>query len=211
MRRGPGRRGFRPGFDHLIVLSSVLTSFSGRLKCMATEHCESPGLNWLTRLSENLAVAHREAENQSMRPPVCSAHSLVIAVVLCGCATEPVRRTFVDTACEPPVVHSVPATRSQVRSTSYRAQWDDSVRSVVASKPLPPPDEDHEPSFCKLNPEGCPPLPPPQAAIPSVFECLQACHGTIEQGEAFCNNLPDSNPRAQKSVLFGTLYRGHGL
>lgn len=71
---------------------------------------------------------------------------------------------------------------------------------------LPPPTEEEEPEFCKLNPGAClEPLPEPEPGEPEAtadpwksFACIQACNAGGDAMEEFCRKLPDKTKRQQK-------------
>lgn len=123
-----------------------------------------------------------------------------------GCARAPVQQ---------------PSTRelgAYPRALSYLGNSPDSgghaggdEQVVWASTPLPPPkSKEDEPSFCKLNPGGCPPLPASSDTEPDEPEeqsqdpwkslaCIQACEVGAEAMERFCQTLPN-NTKKQKQI-----------
>jgi hypothetical protein len=84
----------------------------------------------------------------------------------------------------------------------------DGARQSAPLTSLPPPkSEDAQPTFCKLNPGACPPLPPPSEPAPQEqamdpwksFACIQACNAGSAAMEQFCSALPDRTKR-QKEI-----------
>ncbi len=93
-----------------------------------------------------------------------------------------------------------------VRPAPALAPRNDTFQTALLSGPvLPPPTEEEEPVFCKLNPGAClPPLPPAEPGEPETtgdpwksFACIQACTAGGEAMEQFCENLPNRTKRQQ--------------
>jgi hypothetical protein len=100
----------------------------------------------------------------------------------------------------------LPASESDLRGSAE-------PRTLSGGPWLPPPTEDNEPTFCKLNPGACwPALPPPEPGEPETtadpwksFACMQACKAGGAAMEKFCENLPNRTNRQKKirSICWG--------
>ncbi len=125
---------------------------------------------------------------------------LLVGPGLMACAGEQLRPST------PPGLTAAPQSVRAVQLASARGTRGNMVRSAVASGAvLPPPDEEHEPVFCKLNPGACPePLPVAEPGEDTAgdpwksFACMQACDAGGKTMDAFCRNLPERTPRQRK-------------
>ncbi|KFE69088.1 hypothetical protein DB31_6990 [Hyalangium minutum] len=125
---------------------------------------------------------------------------------LVGCAHAPARQFAALGNGSPPLAQS-----KTLRASHAGVQAGDDDQPSWTSTPLPPPrSKEEEPSFCRLNPGGCPPLPSAEEPDPGELEgqahdpwksfaCIQACEAGAAAMERFCQALPDRTKR-QKEI-----------
>jgi len=130
--------------------------------------------------------------------------AVVVMLAVSGCAGEQVRSDGATSGSPrqgpPPSVSAVYRSVGESRVTAP------ALRSARESS------DDGIPSFCKLNPEACPdlPPPPPEPNEPTAdpwksFACIQACEVGGDAIAAFCRALPGKTKRqiAVKAACWG--------